>query len=137
MSEVMSSEYHYRNLCSIVTALHDVHAKRLPFNMEYYLDDHGCPSCAIAHWFARTDLQSSFTLSHLRGPNGEELNEMPMSLKIELNQSTGLNIDEQDELFSGSGCDNAMTAEEAAAYIEKAIQQWYPQFSQTDLKLAA
>lgn len=77
----------------------------------------GTPACALGHYAARPDLQQSFSISAsglLIGEKGLRVSHDGCSVMSHF----GLTADEAEDLFGMSGCEGAMTTDDAASYIE-------------------
>jgi hypothetical protein len=86
----------------------------------------GTPACALGHYACRTDLQSAFAWdkrdyypTDKATGNSFGYDERPVL------EHFGLSAPEACELFATDGCDNAVTATDAAEYIEHFVQRKY------------
>ncbi len=86
---------------------------------------HGCgtPACALGHYAARRDLQKTFKLNPDAYSKNESMLVNNTGFRVgyddtEIENHFGIDSEESDELFNGSGCDDAQTPKQAAKYIE-------------------
>lgn len=93
------------------------------FTMRQFGHNCGTPGCALGHYAHRRDLQKIFKLSdggYLQRTAG--LKDTQGIDDYAVLRHFGITYDQSMELFSGSaGCGNALTATEAANYIEKFV----------------
>lgn len=101
------------------------------FTMQVYGHSCGTPACALGHYAARQDLQSTYTLREdggLIAKDDSSRSWVPFT-SIGVQEHFDITKDETYELFSDNeafdddetptwGCGNAKTALEAAEYIE-------------------
>lgn len=95
------------------------------FIMRRFGYDCGTPACALGHYAFRKDLQKIFKLNRsgyvARTVNGKDINgiEDPAVLK-----HFGITPEQTQLLFNGSsGCGCAETADSAAVYIERFVEE--------------
>lgn len=95
------------------------------FHMGSYGIDNACntPCCALGHYAARTDLQSSFLLSQ-----GQILTNDSARTEIgyddpAIREHFGITPSEADELFAAEGCGEAQTASDASEYIRSFVAE--------------
>lgn len=89
------------------------------FTMNDYTHPCGKPACAFGHYAFRTDLQHVFWIddtTHCVTAGHSDLDYVARA-HFDLTQ------DELDELFGTRGCGNAVTAIEAAQYIERFVEE--------------
>jgi len=107
------------------------------FNMCRFVNDCGTPACVLGHYAVRKDVQELFALGI------ENISHFAYSVRGELlyRESTvheyrptdyyspevrghfDINMDECEALFGPIGCNNALTEEEAADFIEKCVAE--------------
>lgn len=111
------------------------HQKR--FTMEDWGGLCGTPHCALGHYAARKDLQHTFRLTFTGKLRMVGVTDMPDWDRI--GRYFGLSGVEAIQLFGWSGCDYAMTPQQAAEYIERfAAKKWpaeAPEMKQLKQKL--
>lgn len=112
-----------RRLLNVARALRESPAPE-DFDMDFYRKFCGTPACALGHYAARRDLQSTFFFPEnsryiwkLVRPQFEIFYDSPC-----VQTHFGLDEDESPEIFGGNGCGNAKTAIQAAKYIEKFVK---------------
>jgi len=79
----------------------------------------GSPACALGHYAARNDLQNTFYLDYDTNAIRSIRFNRPLQLNGHLvRREFGISCMEAEELFGGIGCDNALSPNAAANYIE-------------------
>jgi hypothetical protein len=81
----------------------------------------GKPCDALAHYAARTDLQSEFKLSRFRDRVYTSSGKRVHWFSPEVLDHFALSRDEAELLFAGDGCNEAQLPVEAASYIERFV----------------
>lgn len=93
------------------------------FTMERFGHVCGTPACALGNYAARRDLQDDFSLSKF-GSLRERRHRHDIGINDEpVLKHFGITNDQSDQLFGQNGCGNAMTAIQAAKYIERFVAE--------------
>lgn len=89
------------NLLLLADILEEANRRDLAYRQASYVLENGAASCALGHWCAHKGVDW-------------------LDLDVEdVESDFALTAQEAGELFSGSGCRNAQTAAQAAAYLRE------------------
>lgn len=118
---------HAQRLLNVARALRECpDPSRFTMSREFH--DCGTPACAWGHYVARTDLQDEFTINP--GRMGYAIHRDGATFVTysadEVLQHFGITQTETCELFSMNGCGLAITALQAATYIERFVARKWP-----------
>ena len=92
------------------------------FTMRRYINECGSPACVLGHYAARKDLQRTFGVDtvarvlYRRNPK-----EIVGYYSLLVQSHFGISPWEAETLFNTSGCNGAITSDEAATYIENFV----------------